>query len=669
MEKRVFPYADFHLAGTKGLRPAFVLGEASERETVYENGKALLRTGSGALLTAVTEEVVPGVSRQTVFLENGGEKELKAEEISSLYYDGFGENVFEKGRYVFHFCEYTWGGEGQWRAFSPEETGLYPNRNHPPISFFSLRSVGSWSSGKFYPLLLIEDKKEKKTAFFEIETGTSWTIEVGARQRETGETVFTVFTSGSSCQNDGWHIALKPGETYQTVSTLFGISDGGKESALCLLLSAKRKSNLAAYPLKKTPPVIYNDYMNALWGKPCKESTLPMIDAAKEAGAEIFCIDAGWFRSRLPGHTHFYGDWVPGDDLFGEGGFRGVISYIRSKGMKPGAWLEIEVCQIGSQIAKEHPEWLLRRDGEIISHNMRHFFDFRQEEVCSYLMGTIDYFHKIGIRYIKNDYNESVGYAADGDPCPQEALRQNHLALCRFFDRVREKYPDMILENCGSGAMREDNLTLSRFHLQSVSDQENYLLTPSVLQGSLCLIPPEKAGVWAYPYPIPYTPLSVQDSFLPDPAYRQRMASGRQTAFNMVTGLFGCMMLSGGIHLCDETNKTLIKAGVKAYKKIRSLIGAALPSYPNGQIGLSESGNTSLALRRPDTGETLLGVFHIGTPETAITVPLNGLLTDNARITRLYPRDAGIRFRVNRKAGTLKVFFPPESSAVAFWIK
>ena len=40
-------------------------------------------------------------------------------------------------------------------------------------------------------------------------------------------------------------------------------------------------------------PIIFNDYMNCLFGDPTTEKELPLIDAAAEIGCEYFVIDAG----------------------------------------------------------------------------------------------------------------------------------------------------------------------------------------------------------------------------------------------------------------------------------------------------------------------------------------------------------------------------------------
>ena len=50
-------------------------------------------------------------------------------------------------------------------------------------------------------------------------------------------------------------------------------------------------------------PVIFNDYMNCLFGDPTTEKELPLIDAAAECGCEYYVIDAGWYAPRRMGGT------------------------------------------------------------------------------------------------------------------------------------------------------------------------------------------------------------------------------------------------------------------------------------------------------------------------------------------------------------------------------
>ena len=50
--------------------------------------------------------------------------------------------------------------------------------------------------------------------------------------------------------------------------------------------------------------------MNTLMGDPTTDKLLPLIDAAADVGAEIFCIDAGWYAEH-PIWSQDLGAWEP----------------------------------------------------------------------------------------------------------------------------------------------------------------------------------------------------------------------------------------------------------------------------------------------------------------------------------------------------------------------
>lgn len=116
----------------------------------------------------------------------------------------------------------------------------------------------------------------------------------------------------------------------------------------------------------------------------------------------------------------------------------------------------------------------------------------------------VAYVYNVGYRYIKNDYNLSaiVGCTNNFDGnSPAKGLIENTNAFYDFIDSLYRNFLELIMENCSSGALREDNKTLRRFSLQSTSDQEIYINNPSIVMGSEAIMPPEKSGLWVYPYP------------------------------------------------------------------------------------------------------------------------------------------------------------------------
>lgn len=149
------------------------------------------------------------------------------------------------------------------------------------------------------------------------------------------------------------------------------------------------------------------------------------------------------------------------------------------------------------------------------------------------------------------------------------------------------------MENCGSGALREDNKKLRRFLMQSTSDQELYLNNPSIAMGSEAIIPPEKAGLWVYPYP---ADSEVKEKFALTEAYVRERKDGKETAFNIVTGLMGAMYLSGRIDLCDRENFALVKKGTEIFKKVRKYIPQSHPIYPAGMHKINDERIAALGL-------------------------------------------------------------------------
>ena len=219
------------------------------------------------------------------------------------------------------------------------------------------------------------------------------------------------------------------------------------------------------------------------------------------------------------------------------------------------------------------------------------------------------------------------------------------------------------MENCGSGALRSDNKTLKRFSLQSSSDQEFYFNNPSIVMGTMLQMPPEKAGIWSYPYPVMF---EGRETFELTDEYVEKMADGYETSFNMVTSMMGAMYLSGRIDLCDEKNFKLVKDGVDFYKKIRDDISNSRPVFPLGLCRINEKCTTALGLLSDK--KLLLAVWNINTGKDAeIKLDLSKYLDSDVCISAIYPQLDGVKARADKKE--LIVNLPSENSAIMLEIE
>ena len=148
---------------------------------------------------------------------------------------------------------------------------------------------------------------------------------------------------------------------FVTVPVSVGSAAGGFDEAMDELTKYRRAIRRVNDDNEKLQ-VIFNDYMNCLFGDPTTDKEIPLIDKAAEAGCEYYCIDCGWYSEGY--WWDGVGEWLPCEKRF-PGGLRKLMDYIRSKGMIPGVWLELEVMGIKCPKADRVPDdWYFMRHGK-----------------------------------------------------------------------------------------------------------------------------------------------------------------------------------------------------------------------------------------------------------------------------------------------------------------
>lgn len=602
------------------------ISKISELDKAFENGNIFEFLGF-TVKKSCEEHCGSGVNIISHTIKNTGGRSLLLNRLSSFFKNDVAPDFHNKS-VVIHTCNFTWQGEGQWQSHTPYELGLYKVAGHSFSHITrSYDSTGSWSTSRMYPMIIIEDKTDGITYGFELEASFGWQIELSTA--ESGDRLcLTVDCNSANERHNGFCVTLAPGEEFTSVNTLYCEVMGGFTDAVNALLRFKRENGLRYRSL----PVAFNDYMNCLWAMPSRERLIPLIDAAADVGAEIFCIDDGWFFRSSPNGS--FGDWHENDELFGDGGLKGIIEYIASKGMKPGIWFEIESALSDSDIVKLSPTAVLTRGGKPIKTD-KLMLDFRDSRVREYIYRRIKHVYELGVRYIKNDYNQTTGLGCDTENGSAAAgLIEHTAAYIGFIDTITSDFPDLIIENCGSGGMRCDNGMLKHFHLQSISDQEDFTNNPSILRGVLACIPPEKAGVWSYPYPLCFEKRYDADTAF-DNEYLDIMSDGEQTAFNMAVGLFGAMNLSGHIEKCDRLNFDLIKKAIDIVKSDREFLLDAYPIFIGEQQQLFHDGFTVLVLKNKK--RVRIGVFK-NTDVSTVEFELGGKLGGCTELNEIYPK-------------------------------
>ena len=76
---------------------------------------------------------------------------------------------------------------------------------------------------------------------------------------------------------------------------------------------------------------------------------------------ERFVLDDGWFRHRRDDRAGL-GDWYVGETVR-PNGLSPLIDHVRALGMEFGLWVEPEMVNPDSDVARAHPEWILATGG------------------------------------------------------------------------------------------------------------------------------------------------------------------------------------------------------------------------------------------------------------------------------------------------------------------
>ncbi|MFF0771500.1 alpha-galactosidase [Nonomuraea wenchangensis] len=544
-------------------------------------------SGLAAELTLRSPDGVPAV-QASVRVTNQGEEPVLLLAVTSFAAGFLGLPAAELDVL---YGDSDWLGENRWTsrplADHVPDLGLTGHGQHGK-SVFSLTSTGTWSSGRHVPMGGLSERRTGRTWLWQIEHNGAWRWEAGDRMDGA-----YVALSGPTDPDHQWSELLGPGESFVTVPVSVAVSGDGVEGAAAAL-TAHRRALLRPHPDRPALPVVFNDYMNTLMGDPTTDKLLPLIDAAAAAGAEVFCVDAGWYDDGGDWWDSV-GEWLPSQSRFPRG-LEEVLARIAGHGMTAGLWLEPEVIGVRSPMAGKLPaEAFLQRGGVRLAEHGRHHLDLRHPAAVAHLDQVVDRLvEELGVGYFKLDYNVNPGAGTDVAATSVGAgLLAHNRAHLAWLEGVLDRHPHLVLENCGSGAMRMDYAMLSRLQLQSTSDQQDFLRYPPIAVAAPLSVLPEQAANWAYPQP------GMTDE---------------EIAFTMCTGIMGRLYLSGNLHRMTPEQLALVRDGVRLHQSLRPDLLRATPCWPLGlpgwddpwlALGLRTEHGTHLGIwRRPGAGET-----------------------------------------------------------------
>lgn len=504
-------------------------------------------------------------------------------------------------------AEFRWSSEPLRSNRGLADTHSFAHANQCGRGVIGETGHSTWSTDGPLPAGIISNDATGRAVMWQIEHNGGWRWEIA--DRRWGPDAFALITSGPTDLHHDCSIALESGQSFETVpaSLAFSASDD------VVAVMTRHRRWLRSRFRRPDSLVVYNDYMNTLDGEPSEAADTPLAEAAAEVGAEVFCIDAGWYADADVPWWPAIGDWRPSDGRF-PSGLGTLIERIRQLGMLPGIWLEPEQVGVTSVAGRELPDGaFLSRHGYRVREHDRWFLDLRHPAARDHLDERMRVLiEDLGIGYFKFDYNVTPGSGTDSDGLSAGAGLLGHSrAYLEWFGQLRLRHPGVTFENCASGAMRADFAQLARFDLQSTSDQQEPLLYPPIAAGAPMMMPPEVAANWAYPQP--------------------RM-SPEEIAFTMVTGMAGRLYLAGFLDGMSREQRALVAAGVEVHKLMRVDLASSVATWPDGLPRWDEPVVTLVLQGRQ---WSYLYVWS-RSPGVGVTLPLG---VEASQLETLYPRN------------------------------
>lgn len=209
-----------------------------------------------------------------------------------------------------------------------------------------------------------------------------------------------------------------------------------------------------------------------------------MMEAFSAMGGELFVMDDGWFGNKYPrnGGNSSLGDWEVCKEKLPEG-IEGLLASARKHHIKFGIWIEPEMSNTKSELFEKHPDWILKIDNRPLSTGRgktQVVLDLTNPKVQDFVFGVVNNLmtNYPEIAYMKWDDNCSLlDYGSSYLP----KNKQSHLyieynrGLQKVLQRIRAKYPELVMQLCAGGGARVNYGLLPYFDEFWTSDDTDAL--------------------------------------------------------------------------------------------------------------------------------------------------------------------------------------------------
>ena len=393
-----------------------------------------------------------GVRKSRLAVENKSEKDI---EISYTHL-----------RYILnvphaHLSYFTseWGSE-----YSPVEVDVtYPIR------------IGTWSgrsSKGCSPYFHVGSVQgDGDLAGFSVGWSGNWEATV---EHSGGENIITV-----GLLKDDFYTTVKPGDIFENIEIFDAKTENGNREELAAKFRTYYRDNISFMSERfDTLPVCYNSWWPYEDKLINEDVFYENTKIAKSLGFTNTLLDAGWFgpagnpaEMGASAWSDKQGDWdLINTALFPSGIKKLGMRINQEIGIPFGIWCEIEAVGKDSHLFETNPELIAMKNGRPLD-----YLCMGNPKTQEWAIGIFEtLIEEYGAKWVKIDFNRDP-IACDCEEHGHgkgDGLYEHYKGLYGFMDKIREKYPHVVLENCSSGGLRLDYGIMQHCHLAFLSDPD-----------------------------------------------------------------------------------------------------------------------------------------------------------------------------------------------------
>lgn len=441
-------------------------------------------------------------------------------------------------------------------------------------------------------------------------------------------------------------VVIGSGDCYRTPSLYAAFSAEGIDGVTRSFYEWFRsRPNHVATRTGRVRPVVLNTW-EAVYFDHDPATLVELANVAADLGVERFVLDDGWFRGRRD-DTAGLGDWYVDEHRWPEG-LHPLVDAVTGRGMEFGLWVEPEMVNPDSDVAREHPDWMVRPTVTDLPNGGRLPLEWRHQQVIDlanpdawrYVFDRIDaLLSEYDIAYLKWDQNrDSHEHGHAGRP----AVHAQTTALYRLFEALKSAHPKLEIESCSSGGARIDLGILQRSDRVWPSDCNDALERQTIQRWTQAVVPPELTGAHIGP--------------------TRSHTTGRthDITFRAITALFGHLGIEWDIRQATEQELAVLRRIIALYKTHRAL----LHSGTRVNADIAESELTLHGVVSEDRSEALFAAVVHGSIAADFPgrIPLPGLSSSRMyRVEAIMPtaEDLPVTVEGDAKSPYVQLAPPP----------